>query len=173
MADLHHDQLDAASAPTAAAERADRERQLRQAIYEFVRDNRPPGHVLGPAVKHPRHIKYRPLINFGRRTTPPVLLPPHAFELFLGRHLLGTVVRFTLGDWGAWPAAEGPGLPPQPSRAAAARQLLSLAREHGHECDTTSDELRCSASQDRIHRCYVAPLGRKHFCRCACGDYLK
>lgn len=159
--------------PAPAAVPIDPQQRLRQEIYEFVQANRPPGHVLGPTVEDPRHVHYRPLINFGRHKQPPILLPPHAFEVFLGRHLLGTVVRLALGDWGAWPAAEGRGLPLQPRRAAAARALLSLAREHGHVCAVTSEEdLPCSASGDRVHRCYVAPLGRKHFCRCACGSYL-
>lgn len=134
-------------------------------------DNRPPGHLLGPTVRDSRHIHYRPLPNLGRGT-PPILLPPHAFEVFLGRHLLGKVVRYAHGDWGAVIEADGTTVKPQPTRAAAARGLLTLAHEHGHHCEATNDHPPCPAGAQRVHRCYVAPLGRPHYCRCVCGTYL-
>ncbi|MET9265282.1 hypothetical protein [Amycolatopsis sp. NPDC004079] len=137
------------------------------AARELVASSRPPGHRDGPPIRDPRHVFYRPVFASPRDFA--AGRPPDSYEVFLGRHLLGTVVQFAAGDWGCWPAADGTGLPVRKSRAEAARQLLQLARSTEHRCDRIDDASRCTAADDGVHRCYIAPLGRPHDCLCVCG----
>ncbi|WP_284741785.1 hypothetical protein [Amycolatopsis sp. RTGN1] len=139
-------------------------------LHELVRANRPPGHRDGPVVRDPRHVFYRPI--FTTLTALAASQPPDSYEVFLGRHLLGNVVRFAWGDWGSYCAADGRGLPVQDTRAGAAGQLLHLARTTEHRCERTSTRISCPAVSDSIHRCYIAPLDRQHYCECVCGTYL-
>ncbi|OXM57047.1 hypothetical protein CFP71_09940 [Amycolatopsis thailandensis] len=138
-------------------------------LRDLIRANRPPGHRHGPAVRDPRHVFYRPILSIvdalgGRQQ-------PDSFEVFLGRHLLGNVVRFKWGDWGSWRAADGWGLRVRDTRAAAAGQLLHLARTTGYQCDRTGGTIPCPGTSDRVHRCYIAPLGCEHECECVCGSH--
>lgn len=139
-------------------------------LHELVRANRPPGHSHGPAVRDPRHVFYRPV--YSTLAALAAAQPPDSSEVFLGRHLLGNVVRFAWGDWGSYRAADGRGLAVQDTRAAAAGQLLQLARATEHRCERTAGGIPCTAASDSIHRCYIAPLGCQHYCECVCGIYL-
>lgn len=138
-------------------------------LHELIRANRPPGHRHGPAVRDPRHVYYQPVFTTlaaqarGER--------PDCYEVFLGRHLLGSVTRFVWGDWGTWRAADGRGMSVQDTRAAAAGQLLDLARTNEYRCPRTWNAPACPGSCDGVHRCYIAPLGCEHSCECVCGTY--
>lgn len=153
--------------------------RLDQELRSFAERNRAPGHPLNP-VRHHRHIVYRAKGEVVIRRGRAFIEPQTTFEVYRGRYLLGSVVRLVQGEWAAYTAEKGPGLGIFRKRSHAARALLDMLTV-GFECTAFAglcpllpNPLWDDTVPERKgpHYCNIARLGRKHYCKCACGSYL-